>query len=137
MFQQVGRFLLEAREKRRTRIAAIVIIFIVFGSVDFFVAWMVDATRLPLAAHGTVDGIIVGGGAAFTAWFALEAADRERQRITKGLEQEAQLNHDIRNALEVITQAGYLISDLDLKGVVRDSVTKIDSILKERKPPKA
>jgi arginine exporter protein ArgO len=112
-----------------------VIIFIVFCSVDFLVAWIVDATRLPLAAHGTVDGIIVGGGAAFTAWFGMEAAQRERQRLTKELEQEARLNHDIRNALEVIAQAGYLISDLDLKGVVTDSVKKIDTILKERTPP--
>lgn len=137
MLERIGRFISDAVDNQRTRIALIVIIFIAFGAADFLVSWILTVTRLPLAAHGTVDGIIVGGGAASTAWFLLEAGRRNRVRLRAALERDAQLNHEIRNALEVIAQAGYLISDMNLKNVVSDSVSKIDSILKERKPPAA
>jgi len=137
MFQQVGKFLLEAREKGPARIAMVIAIFMIFGAYDFVVEWVISVTQTPIAAHGAIDGIIVGGLAAFLAWFFMEAARREKARIRAELEKEARLNHEIRNALEVIAQAGYLTSDLNLKSVVSESVNRIDSILKERKPPES
>ncbi len=136
MLEVIGRFVSSAAGDQRTRIIAVAIIFVVFGSAAFLIAWILDTTRLPLVAHGTIDAVILGSLAAFTSWFLLEAARRERMRLRRELENEARLNHEVRNALEVIGQAGYLISDVTLKNVVSDSVQKIDSILKERKPPK-
>ena len=83
-----------------------------------------------------IDCVLLGAFAASIAWFLLEAALRERMRLRRELEEEARLNHEVRNALEVIGQAGYLISDVTLKSVVSDSVKKIDSILRQRKPQK-
>jgi hypothetical protein len=135
MLERIGRSISNAVEKSRTRILVILFIFIVFGAAGFVVEWILDTTQLSVPAQGLVDGIIIGGGAAFTTWFLLTAARKERVRLRTELEQEAQLNHEIRNALEVIAHAGYLISDLNLKKVVSDSVNKIDAVLRERKPP--
>lgn len=134
MLERIGRFITDAGIKRSTRIAVVVIIFVTIGSFAFVVEWILSAKQLPLLAHGTIDGAIVGGLASFTAWFIFEVAQRERTRLRMDLEKEARLNHEIRNALEVIGQAGYLIPDLNLKKVVSAGVQKIDSILKERTP---
>lgn len=135
MLQQVGRFLLRAREKGPERIAVVIAVFVFFGGLDFVVEWVLDVTEIPLSAHGVVDGFIVGAFAALITWALYEAARKEKLRIRKALESEAQLNHEIRNALEVIGQAGYLISDVSLKNAVSESVHRIDSILKQWKPP--
>lgn len=137
MLERIGRFVSNAADSRRLRLVVMAIVFIVFGSAAFTLAWILSATQLHPAAHGTIDSVILGGLAACSAWFFLEAAQRERIRLRRELEKEARLNHEIRNALEVIGQAGYLIRDVTLKRVVSDSVQRIDSILKERRPPKA
>jgi hypothetical protein len=135
MLERVGRFVSQAPERGFHRIVMLVAVFLLFAVADFVVACVVVASRLPLPVHGALDGLILGGLAASTAWFFLEAARTDRIPRRAELEQEAHLNHEIRNALEVIAQAGYLISDLNLKKVVSESVNRIDSILKERIPP--
>ncbi len=134
MLDRVGRFLLQAREKGWERIAVILGVFLIFGCADFAVEWLLSVTHVPLTAHGAIDGALVGGFAGSVTWILLEATRKERARLRREVEQEAQLNHEIRNALEVIGQAGYLSSDVNLKSIVSDSVQRIDSILKERMP---
>ena len=134
MFERVGRFVSQAPEKRSYRIVLLFAIFVVAGTADYLIAWAVITLHLPIAAHGTLDGAVLGAVAVLTAWSLLEAARRERLRIKNELEKDARLNHEVRNALEVIGQAGYLISDLNLKKVLSESVQRIDSILKERTP---
>ena len=136
MLHRVGGFLLQARERGPQRIAVVLGVFLAFGCADFAVEWLLNVADVPLAAHGTIDGVIVGGFAGLMAWILLEATRRERDRLRKAVEEEARLNHEIRNALEVIGQAGYLSSDVNLKSIVSDSVQRIDSILKEHKPRK-
>lgn len=133
MLERVGRFISQAPERGVHRIVMLVAVFLLFAVADFVIAWAVVASRLPLPAHGTLDGIILGALAASAAWFFLEAARTDRMRRRAELEKEARLNHEIRNALEVIAQAGFLISDLHLKNVVSESVQRIDEILKQRK----
>ncbi len=135
MLQRVGRFLLQARERGPERIAIVLGAFLVFGAIDFAVEFFLNVMQVRLAVHGIVDGVIVGGIAAVLAWVLLEATRKERRRLRTAVEQEARLNHEIRNALEVIGQAGYLSSDVNLKCVVTDSVQRIESILKEHAPP--
>jgi hypothetical protein len=50
------------------------------------------------------------------------------------LERIAQLNHEIRNALEVITHAHFDM-DAERRAMVLESVTRIDSVLRHVFPP--
>jgi hypothetical protein len=137
MLERIGQFVTRAPERGVERILMLVAVFILFAGADFIVIWALILSSLPLAIHVIVDAIVLGGLASATAWFFLEAARSDRTRRTAELEKEARLNHEIRNALEVITHAGYLISDLRLKKAVSESVHRIDDILKERQPPES
>ncbi len=135
MLERVGRFISDAPEGQTQRALLLSAIFVVFGGADFFIEWMLGRAQLHPATHGMIDGVIVGALAVLTAWFFLRAARSQAVSARFRIQQEAQLNHEIRNALEVIGQAGYMITDLKLKSVVSDSVKRIDRILRKHTPP--
>ncbi len=134
MLERIGQFLTNSADTLRARIALMAIIFVVLGSADFIIEWGLTKAQVHLPAHGAIHGVIVGSIAALLSWFLCQAAGRERLRVRLQLEREARLNHEIRNALEVIGQAGYMIPDLKLKSVLSDSVKRIDLVLRQRAP---
>ncbi len=134
MLERIGRFITDAPEKWSAKIILLPIIFAVFGAANFCIQFLLRMAGFRYLVRDAVVSAIVGGLATFTAWFFLEAAKTERVRIRRELENEARLNHEVRNALELINQAGYLIQDLHLKEVVSESVKRIDLALKERSP---
>ncbi len=134
MLERIGQFLTSAADNRRSRIALTAFIFVVLGLADYIIEWGLTSAQVHLPAHGMIHGIIVGSIAALLSWFLCQAAGRERLRVRLQLEREARLNHEIRNALEVIGQAGYMIPDLKLKTVLSDSVKRIDLVLRQRTP---
>jgi nitrogen-specific signal transduction histidine kinase len=72
--------------------------------------------------------------AVVAAWFLFEAARERRARIRADIEKSAELNHEIRNALEVIGHAGYLLNDVVYGSAVAESVDRIKKSLDRSKP---
>lgn len=129
MLRKLGKLLNEAAERRSIQIAVALAVFMTLGGVDFAVGQLVMALLSPIP-HGVVDGVIVGGVAGAMTWLLLEAARERRARIRSQIEESARLNHEIRNALEVISQAGYLLNDLDYGPAVSESVERIKNSLR-------
>lgn len=132
MLERLGKFLGKAAEDRRARLWLAITFSLVVGLFDSVLNWY--TISLPLLPKYLIRGSITVGLAALTCWFALEATHERRQFVTEELERAARLNHHIRNALEVITSAGYLINDKTHGPAVAASVNRIDRVLKEEYP---
>jgi hypothetical protein len=61
------------------------------------------------------------------------SARAEGARIRAQVQESARLNHEIRNGLEVIGQAGYLLNDVVYGRAIADSVERIRKSLDESK----
>jgi len=129
----VGQFIKRANVRTHGRVVLVCVIGVVFGFIDLVVDWILKQTDLPISST-IVDGIILGCVAAFAAWFLLQAERERMKRVTRDVEQSAQLNHEIRNALEVITSAGYLLNDVVYGPAVSDSIDRINRSLKSLSP---
>jgi hypothetical protein len=132
MLEQLGKFLGAATENGRMRLWVVITFSVVVGLVDSVLNWYTSS--LPLLTKYLMRGFIVSGLAALFCWVVLEAASERRLRVNEELERAARLNHHIRNALEVITSAGYLINDKTHGPAVVASVNRIDRVLKEEYP---
>lgn len=132
MLERIGDWVVGAVERRPARIALLLAIFVVFAMIEAGI--VVFAEHLPLISHGILDCTIHGGLALLAAWLLLEGARERRARIRAGIQQSAELNHEIRNALEVIGQAGYLVNDVVYGRAITESVERIRKTLDRTNP---
>ncbi len=130
--QRLGEILGKATDNWRTRLGVAITFSLVVGVFDSVLNWY--TTSLPLVSKYLIRGLIVSGLTSLSCWLVLEAAHERRLRVSEELERAARLNHNIRNALDVITSAGYLINDQTHGPAVVASVERIDRVLKQEYP---
>lgn len=134
MLRSLSDLIAEAVDKPSKQLVAVAAVFLVFGTIDFIAEWVISAAHLSQITHGVIDGTILGGVTALMIWILLQSARDRRRRIQAEIEQSARLNHEIRNALEVISHAGYLLNDVVYGRAVAESIDRIDKTLRERDP---
>jgi hypothetical protein len=100
---------------------------------EFAVHEVVIAAQLSELTHATVDAGVIGcGSALFTiAW--LTALRGRRRKVREDIHKIGELNHEVRNALEVIVGSQYG-ADSDRARLVLQSVDRIDVTLRELFP---
>jgi len=133
MLREVGEFINDAVEDRSKQNAVALAISLAFGGIDFVVGRAVTRGHLSPFAHGTINGLVLGTVAGGMTWFLLQAARERREYVRSQVQESARLNHEIRNALEVIAHAGYLLNDLTYGPAVAESVNRIKKSLGESK----
>lgn len=132
MLSWIGDRVVSAVDRRSARVVMLIAVFIVFGALDFVIGALVSLTHTTLLIHGTIDATVLGGLAALAAWLLLEAAKERRKRIALQMKESARLNHEIRNALDVIAQAGYLVNDVVYGRAIIESIERIKRSLRQR-----
>jgi hypothetical protein len=81
-----------------------------------------------------VQAIIVAVVAGFALWLILNGINDRRKLIEDELRRVAELNHTLRNALEVIVLAHHTVSDYEHKAIVLESTNRIDEKMRELFP---
>lgn len=119
--------------KRSTTVA------LTLGAFVGFVNWGLDEVLISVAGHGHrtymlfVD--VITGCFAALAIFAVMYWARERKlRMLGKLEQVGEINHHIRNALQMITLANHDKCDPAMYQIMRDAVERIEWTLQEYLP---
>src|ERR1700694_2791392 len=80
---------------------------LLFGLFQFAVSrWLIEI-HIPSNLHCVVQATIVGLGAGFALWLTLHGIIDRRRMAEDELCRVAELNHTLRNALEVIVLAHY------------------------------
>lgn len=134
MLRRIGDFIVVAVERRSAQTVFLLIVFLLFAGIDLAIGAVAAATRLAFLEHELVDAAIHGGLAVVAVCFLFAGARERRARIRAEIEHSAQLNHEIRNALEVISHAGYLLNDVVYGRAVAESVDRIKKSLDRPAP---
>lgn len=128
LFWQMG-----AAADSRIRVGiAVVLTVVAFALLDFlsdvlghYISHRVAAAAVRAASVGLAAGALM--------WAGLIAVRQRRQYINAEIDRIAELNHRIRNSLEVIADAQHFAQD-PVRSMVLESVAKIDKTLQEVLP---
>lgn len=80
------------------------------------------------------DSLVLGIFAAFFGLLVLTAARNRHHKVQDDLRRIAELNHQVRNALQVIVYGEYSPNDASHRSAVLEGVEKIQSALRELFP---
>lgn len=113
--------------KRAATIAAF-IIFPTLALLKFTLVRSLLSMGLPREVLQAQDAIITAALTAALVWLLLMAVHLRRSQEQQQIRMAADLNHNVRNALEVIFNSGYL-RDIDKGTAILESVERIDRAL--------
>jgi len=133
MFTGVGRFIGNVSDKSSQRCLAVAASVFFFGAVEFTAHELLAQLDLPQLADALLDALLVGCCFAAAVWVVLVENRDRRARVRQDLERIAELNHEIRNALQVILHS-HFDADPKRREMILESVTRIDGVLKRAFP---
>lgn len=117
----------------RSRVGIVVTLTAVAFALLDFVADMLGHHVAHDVAVAAVRAAIIGLAAGSVMWLGLIAVRQRRRHIAAEMNRIAELNHRIRNSLQVIVHAEHFAQD-PLRSVVLESVEKIDKTLHDVLP---
>ncbi len=132
MLAILGGIIGRVSDNRRLALLASLVCGILLGGVEYAVMQHVVA-GLPPWYGALLDAAIIALGAAGFAWTLLAGNRDRRHRVQKELEGIAELNHEVRNALQVIAHSQYR-AEPDCRDMVLCSVSRIDAALRRLAP---
>jgi hypothetical protein len=130
---RLGIWLTDISDSPRRLAAAILGCGLVFAALEFGTHTAVMQTQIPDFVHSVLDACIIGATTAAMALMLFVSARTRRRRVLEELRKVAELNHEVRNALQVIVDSQYLPQSEQAATVVK-SVDRIDSTLRDLFP---
>ncbi len=134
MLARISEFVGRIADGRTSTLMAVVIVLIVFGGFDY----MVDIAMLQIGVehelHAATQATIVGIGAALATFVLLLARRERRNNIRDNLQRVAELNHRIRNSLQLIADAHFNTIDTEHREMMFGAVRAMDETLKQLFP---
>lgn len=128
-----GTFLMQLCDSRRRVIVASLVTGAAAGAVEFAVHRAIRMMSLPNEMHGALDAASVAVAVTVGIGALLLAARERRKRVLQQVARVAELNHQVRNALQVIVHSQY-VADSRHTAIVLESVERIERTLKELFP---
>lgn len=133
MQYRIGKWVAELTDSRlNTAIAALAV-----GAVAALIEYVTHtAHTFAHVSEGTwafADACVIGVAVTLLVWFLFAATRIRRRYILEHVRRVAELNHEVRNALQVIVDAQY-VSRTPQTDAVMDSVQRIDHTLRELFP---
>ncbi len=107
---------------------------LLFGVFEYAVARWLIAIHISPILHCLLHAAIVGSGAGLALWLILHGIIERRKMEEAELCRVVELNHTLRNALEVIVLAHYSVTDNEHKAMVLECTDRIDQKLRELFP---
>ena len=130
----LAEFIGHIADRRSTTILAGCIAALTFGIFDYFVDFTMFRLGVSPEIHAAAQAAFVGFGAG-TACLIVMIARRERRKlIQEQLFKVAELNHRLRNGLQVIVDSHYNSADEPQKQMVFETVRSISESLRQLFP---
>jgi hypothetical protein len=131
--QKIGILLGKLSDSQRALWLTVVFGTVLFGSFDFFVCWMLHGFKIESEIKDALQSTIVGLGAGLCLWILLAGLRKRRKLLANKLERLVELNHTVRNSLNVIALAIHA-ADGQHKAIVMENTARIDQKLRELFP---
>jgi hypothetical protein len=104
------------------------------GCTEFLVHEMLTRLAAPEVVHAALDALLMGLATALIVSLLLFALRERHRRMLQEVQRVAELNHSVRNALQVIVHSQYLPQGEQDAAVILESAQRIDSTLRELFP---
>ena len=107
---------------------------VLFGCFEFAVSrWLLEFHIAP-DLHSGLQAAVVGLGAGLSLWLFLLGVIDRRRMVADELHRVAELNHSVRNSLELIVLAHHSELDHEHKRMVLECTERIDQTLRDLFP---
>ena len=130
---RLGTFLVELVDTRLRAALAAAFAGACAGAIEYAIHQALRYSSLAYSLGAVMDAIFVGITASVLATVWLFAARERRKRVLQDMRTIAELNHNVRNALEVIVHSHYGSDDQHTE-MVLESVERIERTLRELFP---
>jgi two-component sensor histidine kinase len=134
MFTHLGSLIGQVSDRKRYIALTAISATILVGLFDYIIDSEMSAHGLDIDFHAGLQGAIVGLGAGALLLVVLLGTRTRRQLVTEELRRLAELNHTVRNSLEVIIMAHHFQSEDAHNKIVLECTRKIDEKLKQLFP---
>lgn len=133
MFARLGRVIGYLSDTPLRTFLAVIVCGIAFATVEGVIHVGVRRMALPSAGLVLLDASVVGIAGGLAIWVLLRGNRERRRRVRQEVARISELNHEIRNALQVISHSHFNAS-LEHREMVFQSVDRIDAVLKRLFP---
>jgi two-component sensor histidine kinase len=129
MFRQLGSLIGRASDSTQQRAITVLISAFAFGALEFALHMGLARLGVPALMDAAVAAGLCGLTFGLLLWLFLAAIRERRRRVKEELDRISEVNHEIRNALQIITHS-HFNAEPQHRDMVLDSVTRIDAVLK-------
>jgi two-component sensor histidine kinase len=128
MFRRLGFFIGHISDSVRLRKAAALLSIPCFALIEFGMHFGLTELGTPQALYAVADATFSGLLFGLLMWFGLSGVGERRKHVREELARIRELNHEIRNALQIIADSQF-DADARRKAMVLESVGRIDMVL--------
>jgi hypothetical protein len=130
---RLGTFIVELGDSRLRAMVAAVVFGTGAGACEYLIHQTLRRTRFAQSVDAFMDATLIGIVTAIAVAIWLFATRQRRKQVLSEMAKVTELNHHVRNALQVIAHSHYGSAD-DHAEIVLESVDRIERTLKELFP---
>ncbi len=134
MLARIGQWIGKIADRRSSTLLASVAVMVVFGCFSYFVDMTMQDIGVKAELHAGAQATLVGVGTGLAALVVLLARKERHDATRRELERVAELNHRLRNSLEVLSASHYLASDELQKKLILETVSSIEVAMRQLFP---
>lgn len=134
MLARIGDAVGKIADHRGSTFLTAAAVTVLFGCFSFFGDMAMQQFGVDAELHASAQATLVGIGAGLTTLLILLARKQRRDAVRSELARLTELNHRLRNLLEIVVGANYLRSDDPQKKLIFETVCAMDTTLKQLFP---
>jgi hypothetical protein len=130
LLDRLGTFLVEVSDTRRGRILLVLAIAAIASTIEY-ILHIAIFTYVPHEGLGRLlDSLTIGLVVAIITIIEIKAVQKRRTKVMEDMRVVRELNHHVRNALQIISYAARVPETKQQVAIIDESVARIDSTLK-------
>lgn len=133
MFRALGRMVGYLSDTPLRMGVAVVVSAVLLGAIEFMVHELLRNLNVSPLTDAALDALLLGLSSGLAVWILLTGQHERRARVRQDLLRIAELNHEIRNALQVISYSQF-DATAKQRDLVIESVSRIDDVLRRVVP---
>jgi hypothetical protein len=134
LLDRLGTFLVEVSDTRRGRILLVLAIALIASSIEYLLHIAIVAYVPHVGMGRLLDSLTIGIVIAIITIIEVKAVQQRRNKVMEDMRVVRELNHHVRNALQIISYAARVPETEKQVAIIDESIARIDSTLKELFP---
>jgi hypothetical protein len=134
MLDRLGTFLVEITDAPSGRISLILVLALLAGIFEEVVHELIQYLAPEPIVGRILDSSTIALLIAAITWIEIQAVQQRRRKVLEDIRVVSELNHHVRNALQVIQYASRVPEAKQQVQIIDESVERIDATLRELFP---